>query len=134
MIKRNTISANEKLKSRKAIEQIFAARQSFSTDTVRVFYLLTDEECGIVKAGFGASKKYLKHAVKRNRAKRLMREAYRTQKHTITEAVNNQEKSLYVFFLFSKNELINYSEMQNTISVILQRLEKIIQKNLTEKL
>lgn len=128
--RKNGLGKTEKLKSRKEIDALFAKRQTFAVAQVRVFFSI-EQSPGIVeiKAGFGCSKKYFRHAVHRNRAKRLMREAYRRQKHALWDAAQKNNKSLHVFFLFSRNELINYNEMQSAFVVILQKLEVLISKN-----
>ena len=128
---RNGLDKAEKLKSSKEIDALFAMRQTFAVAQVRVFYSIEQLPDNIVeiKAGFSCSKKHFRRAVHRNRAKRLMREAYRTQKHSLWDAAQNNNKSLHVFFLFNRNELISYIEMQSTFVVILQKLEKLLSKN-----
>lgn len=76
----------EKLKSKKRIGQLFAEGKSISKFPLRLVYLKTDlpEETGI-QAAVSASKRNFKKAVDRNRIKRLLREAYRLNKHKITE-------------------------------------------------
>ncbi|HEY0298083.1 MAG TPA: ribonuclease P protein component [Arachidicoccus sp.] len=129
MEKKNGLNKAEKLKSKKEIDALFARRQSFHVFPVRVFYgIQNEEQCDAVKIGFGCSKKYFRHAVRRNRAKRLMREAYRTQKHALLQSVAERKKTLHIFLLFSNNELIDYAGLQAAIFAILQRLEKMINK------
>lgn len=127
---RNGLNKAEKLKSRKDTDALFATRQTFAVAKVRVFYSIKPSQDIVeIKAGFGCGKKYFRHAVRRNRAKRLMREAYRTQKHSLWDAAQNNNKSLHIFFLFSRSELISYIEMQSAFVVILQKLEGLLSKS-----
>ncbi|ANI87860.1 ribonuclease P protein component [Arachidicoccus ginsenosidimutans] len=129
MEKINGLSITEKLKSRKEIDALFAQRNTFFAAPVRVFYSIENNLESEVKAGFGCSKKYFKHAVKRNRTKRLMREAYRTQKHALHTLALQRHIVIHLFFLFSSNELITYKEMQSAIFTILRKLEQVITKH-----
>lgn len=129
MEQRNTLVKTEKLKSRKAIDLLFAQRIGFIIAPVRVIYSIQPNlEKANIKVGFGSSKKYFKHAVDRNRAKRLMREAYRTQKQSLFLSVENTKQSLHVFFLFSHSELLDYMTMKKVFAVILQRLQGILER------
>ena len=123
-----SLGKQEKLKSRKTIDALFAQRNSFFVFPIRVFWMTKDKNEFEVKAGFGCSKKYFKQAVYRNRAKRLMREAYRTQKKFLYQAAEQNKKSAYLFFLFANRELINFAQMQTAMAAALQRMEKIISK------
>ncbi len=81
---RNTLSKSERLHGRNAVEQLFqkAKRSSMVVFPLRAVYTLTTEEEqqgeAAVRVLVSVSKKHFKRAVKRNRAKRQVREAYRT--------------------------------------------------------
>jgi len=123
-----SLGKNERLKSRKAIDALFARHNVCNIFPVRVFFSIEDKNEFEIKAGFGCSKKYFKRAVHRNRAKRLMREAYRTQKEFLYQTVKENKKSVHLFFLFADNELSDYRQMQSAIAATLQRIEKTVRK------
>jgi len=124
---RYTFPKSEKLKSRKAIEQLFTTGKSFSNFPFRIVYLFTANEkikTG-VQAGFSVSTRNFKNATDRNRIKRLIREAYRLQKHALAAAVAASGKKLFLFFIFTGNELPDYDLIFEKTGSALKRLKKI---------
>jgi ribonuclease P protein component len=76
---------HEKLKSRKAIDTLFAKGQSVSKFPLRlVFAELPSVEKGFIQIGVSVSKRHFKHAHDRNYFKRVLRETYRLNKQLLT--------------------------------------------------
>lgn len=82
-----------------------------------------------LQAGFSVSSRNFKHAVDRNRVKRLMREAYRLQKQPLADDLLANEKKLSVFFIYTANELPEYKLMFEKMTAVLKRLQKIVHEN-----
>lgn len=84
---RYKLGKQARLKSRKAIDQLFKDGKSFTVFPFRVIYQFTklpvSPDAFQLQAGFSVSKRHFKKAVDRNRIKRLMREAYRLQKNEL---------------------------------------------------
>lgn len=124
---KNTYSKNEKLKSRKALEGLFARGKSFSIFPIKVFYTLSEEvNSGNVQAGVGVSSRIFKKANDRNRVKRLLREVYRTQKHPLYAAMEQKTPSLNVFFLYIGKELPEFAALKETMEKVLEKLVRKI--------
>jgi len=90
-------------------------------------YLFTEDEkikTGI-QAGVSVSARNFKNATDRNRIKRLVREAYRLQKHTLTDAITGAGKKLLLFFIYTGNELPEYDLIFEKTGTALKRLKKI---------
>jgi ribonuclease P protein component len=119
-----TLKAQERLKSRKVIQQLFAEGRSFSHFPFRIIYLETESHLIPLQAGFSVSKRHFKKAVDRNKIKRLMRECYRLQKHTLKTELEDNHKSLVVFFIYTGNEKPKYDLVFEKIGSALGRLEK----------
>ena len=125
-----TLGKNERLKSRKAIDQLFTAGKSFSLFPFKVIYSKANnsQQPTInhqLKCAFSVSKRNFKKAVFRNRIKRLMREAYRLQKLELQQQLQQSNRSLSVFILYVSTELPEYKIMVSKMDTVLKRLQKI---------
>ena len=82
---RNTLSKSERVASRNTVETLFGGGHSraLSAFPLRMVYMLAPRAEGEPAAQMLVSvpKRWFKRAVKRNRIKRQVREAYRTSKH-----------------------------------------------------
>ena len=106
---RNTLGKQERLKSKKLIEKLYAEGDSVKTFPLRMMYVQTahtsDFPCQL---GVSVAKKNYKLAVDRNRLKRLMRETYRLQKQIV---YNNLDEP-YVFMIsYIGREEIKYEDL-----------------------
>lgn len=126
---RYTFKRDEKLKSRKAIEQLFKEGKSFSVFPFRVLWEIKELNSSPLQAGFAVSSKHFKKAVDRNRIKRLMREAYRLQKSDLQSQLSQQQKYLVLFLIYVGNELPEYQFIFDKTKAVLNRLIKITNEN-----
>ena len=134
MAKQFTLGKNERLKSRKQIEQLFKSGQRFVSTPFRIFYSFQNTGqptliCSL-QAGFGASSRNFKKAVDRNRIKRLTREAWRLQKNTLQDKLREQNRKLNVFFIYTGKELPIYTDVYNSINTALTKLLEINNKKI----
>ena len=84
-----------------------------------------DHQISCLQAGFSISTRNFKKAVDRNRIKRLMRECYRLQKHSLQTELEENHKNLAVFFIYTGKELPEYSQIFDKIGSALERLERM---------
>lgn len=132
MAKQFTLGKNERLKSRKQIEQLFSEGKNFPLFPFRIYYLVTapsTNSSSTLQFGAGVSGKNFKRAVDRNRVKRLTREAYRLQKKQLQEATMQKKLQLNIFFIYTGKELPPFSIMREKVNVILNKLTKIVNEN-----
>jgi ribonuclease P protein component len=130
--KQFTLGKNERLKSRKQIEQLFSEGKNFPLSPFRIYYLVTPpstNSSSTLQFGVGVSGKNFKSAVDRNRVKRLTREAYRLQKKQLQEATMQKKLQLNIFFIYTGKELPSFSIVREKVNVILIKLTKIVNEN-----
>jgi ribonuclease P protein component len=132
MAKRFTLGKNERLKSRKAIEQLFRQGKSFVVTPFKLFFVITPglkDPNNFLQFGVGVSSKNFKRAVDRNRVKRLTREAYRLQKGDLKNSLKSAGRTLHLFLIYTGRELPNYQLVSDKVGVILKKLQKQIDEN-----
>jgi len=124
MSRQFTLGKEERLKSRKLIEKIFENGKKFSEGSFRVFYVLEKNNRPVLQFGAGVSGKVFKKATDRNRIKRLTREAWRLQKNDLKKTANHNQRSVYVFVIYTRNEIPEYRDVYGMINKILVKLIK----------
>ena len=114
----------EKLKSKKQIEQLFAEGKSIKNYPLKLLFLKTAYlDGGSTKTMFVVPKRIVKSAVKRNRIKRLLREAYRLNRGG---TFNNIEGNFALAILYLGKEMPNYALVEKKM---LGLLEKFLKKH-----
>jgi ribonuclease P protein component len=124
-----TLKKDERLKSRKIIQQLFKEGKSFSVFPFRVIYIEEANPETYLKAAFSVSSKNFKKAVDRNRIKRLMRECYRLQKKNLEKQLTENKKSLVIFLIYTKKELPEYQFVFEKMGTVIFRIKEIIENN-----
>ena len=123
----NSFPKSEHLCGEKRITRLFTQGNAFIAYPLRVVYLIEpkkDAETASVMVS--VPKKRFKRAVKRNRLKRLMREAYRLNKQELTEKLNQKEMQIHVAFNYVSDDLLDFAQVEKKMKVALLRLmEKI---------
>lgn len=106
---RNTLGKQERLKSRKLVEKLYAEGSAVKVFPLRLVFLQTKHTSNYpAQAGFSVPKRNFKLAVKRNRIKRLLRETYRLQKQIVYSEVNTP----YIFMIsYIGKEEKSYQEL-----------------------
>ncbi|MBK7291929.1 MAG: ribonuclease P protein component [Chitinophagaceae bacterium] len=127
MPKQFTLGKSERLKSRKAIDELFKNGKRFTVSPFRVFYCITKE--GGLQFGAGVSTKNFKKAVDRNRIKRLIREAYRVQKNSLEILL--KAKGLNLFFIYTEKELPDYHLIYSQVEKVIRKLSSIINEDIS---
>ena len=136
MRKQFTLGKEERLKSRKQIEQLFDKGKSIVITPFRVYFLI-DEMLNAqrsmfnVQFGVGVSARNFKKAVDRNRIKRLTREAWRLQKNEIAKKAKEAQRQLNVFFIYTGKELPDFTTVKDKVAIVLKKLADKIDENIS---
>lgn len=129
--KKYTLNKSERLDSKKLIERLFAGgNKSFPAFPLRVVYMPLTPEENVADASILISvpKKRFKHAVKRNRVKRQVREAYRHNKHILLKALKAKESpnKMILAFIWLDNKLYSTEQVEYKVKKLLTHIAENI--------
>lgn len=124
IIEKQTLSKNERLKSRKIIEQLFSEGLSIAVFPIRITYKTIEKGDHILQAGFSASSRNFKKAVDRNRIKRLLRESFRRQRADLFNQLSSANLHLAIFIIFTGKEVPAYELVDEKMKKALKKLSE----------
>jgi len=120
-----TLPKTERLYLRDAIRRLFVGGKSFVVFPYRVIFRFipeSDLQEARVAIMTVVPKKRFKHAVDRNRIKRLTRESYRLNKLPLFDKLQRQGLKLQVAFLYSDNRILSFAETERKMIYMLKIL------------
>lgn len=119
---RYTLCKHERLSRRKLIEALHQEGKPLKTPAIILLYRITEVPCEFpAQAMFSVSKRIFKRAHDRNRVKRLLREAYRKQKHIVYTSLQAIDKQATLHFIFTGKQLPNQAYVFGKLTDLLSR-------------
>jgi ribonuclease P protein component len=119
---RYTLCKDERLSRRKLIEALHQEGKPLKTPAIILLYRMTEVPCEFpAQAMFSVSKRIFKRAHDRNRVKRLLREAYRKQKHIVYTSLQAIDKQATLHFIFTGKQLPNQAYVFGKLTDLLSR-------------
>ncbi len=130
---------SEKIKSKKVFERTLLSGKKISpkSQKLKCSFIIEDLNSenpvkSYIQIAFAVSRKSGK-AVWRNRLKRILREIYRLNKHSLIEALNLKSKKLYLIFLSYKlNQKtfpkLSYSDLEGDVLEMFEMIREEIEK------
>jgi ribonuclease P protein component len=114
----------ERLKRALEITALFESGTSFLVYPLKIVWMKGEPSAeSPVSVAFTVSKRNFRHAVLRNRIKRIMREAYRLNRRL--PVGEQRDKRLLVVFVYIARELLPYSNVSKSMSIALKRLNLV---------
>lgn len=129
MEQRFTFAKNEKLTGETTVNELFLKGESFIAYPVRVVWTYEMAEAASLKVLMSVPKKKLKHAVDRNRVKRLLREAYRHHKQELSSLILEKGLQVKVAFVWIPNEVLEYAKVERKVADALSKMQKQLAQN-----
>ena len=122
-----TFSKKERICSKLTIEKLLEKKQKVFVYPYKCFYYFTpvSNEADVNRIMVNVPKRLFKHAVDRNRLKRLTREAYRKNHRHEFDCHLPEGIRADLLFFYVGNELLPYNFVENKIIELLQRLTKV---------
>ena len=130
---RLTFNKSQHLCGETTISQLFREGKAFLVFPLRVVYRVMPRDVGThgscvrdnrppVRVLVSVPKKQFKHAVDRNRFKRLIRESYRIQQHELNEALNAKGLVMDVAFTAVHNQIPKFDYLKSRMAKVLNTL------------
>ena len=122
-----TFTKRERLCSEVQISELLRNRQRIFCPPLKCHYIILPitEENSVSQIVVSVPKRFLKHAVDRNRVKRLVREAYRLHHRDILDpALQANGQRAQLLFTYTSKDISTYNIIEDKIIEILHRLTK----------
>lgn len=115
---------SERLSRKSVIERLYAEGRSVAAFPLRAVYMPVEPEEGVPAASIliAVSKKRFRHAVDRNLVKRRLREAYRLNKHSFVEKLQQKGCHMAVSILYLDKQHHSYRHLQARLVKLLQMI------------
>ena len=124
-----TLGKRERIVSRKLIELLFSkgCNRTLSAFPLRIVFMVKtrEENEEPVQILVSVSKRHFKRAVKRNRVKRQIREAYRHHKTILAEKIV-EDKSLAIAFVWQADELYDSQQVERCVEKLLGKVAECV--------
>lgn len=120
---RASFPVQERIKSSLAIKAVMDEKKHVSSFPIKCFYRIVPKTDAATQLAVVASKRRFKHAVDRNRIKRLMREAYRLNKHTISLP---EGLTLQMCWIYVSGELPDAQSMMAAAAKVFSKIQSAI--------
>lgn len=123
----NTFHKEERLSGVKVFEDLMKSGSSFFVHPFRIIWMpVKEEQTYPARVAFAVSKRNFKSAVKRNRIKRMLREAYRLHKQELYSGLELKSVKIALLYVYTQKELPVRTEVEGKIILSLQRLKKAV--------
>ncbi|MDR2775553.1 MAG: ribonuclease P protein component [Tannerella sp.] len=117
----------ERLCLKKDIDKLFADGQSFLSYPLRIVYLSDTRDAPLasgISILISVPKKRIRHAVHRNRIKRLIRETFRLNKNESSNLCKQKGKQLHIAFIYICDEIKTYADIEKSMLKALKIIRK----------
>ncbi len=123
MNKPNSFPKAEHLCGEKRIARLYTQGEAFMTYPFRVVFRIESKRDDVpASVMVSVPKKRFKRAVKRNRLKRLLREAYRLNKHALIDLLEEKQLHIHVAFNYVSDEELDFITVEKKMKIALQKL------------
>ena len=123
MTHQNSFSKPEHLCGEKRITRLFTQGDAFIAYPLRVVFIIEPISDSVLSSVLvSVPKKRFKRAVKRNRLKRLIREAYRLNKTSLVEKLEEKQLQVHIAFNYVSDDELDFATVEKKMKLSLQKL------------
>jgi ribonuclease P protein component len=121
-MKEHGFSKQERICRRNDFDLLFSEGKSFFSYPFRCIFCKKESDEFAVRIAVSVSKKKFKRAVDRNRIKRLMRESYRLEKHTLYNHNQSPPAKWDMLIIYTETKILDYQKIKNGMHVLLKKI------------
>jgi ribonuclease P protein component len=121
-MKQYGFSKQERLCKRDDFQTVLTKGKSVYSFPFRCVYLWEESPTFSARIAISVSRKRFKHAVDRNRVKRLVRESYRLNKHTLYHHFANEHKNLNMLIVYTDTKIFSFASTQKKFVNLIKKL------------
>lgn len=124
MTSRFTFGKKERLTQNLLIDKLFTEGSSFNLNPFKVYYLENNNPGEFTaRILIAVPRRKFKHAVDRNRLKRLIRESYRLNKQPLLDHLYQASLKMHIGFVFTGNSAeIEFTEVEKKMILCIKKL------------
>jgi ribonuclease P protein component len=125
---------HERLSGKAVFDYLFQHATSTRVGVLKCYYMF-DAPAHLVRAqvsvGIAVPKKFHRRAHDRNRYKRLLREAYRLNKHILASALQPTERNIILLFVYNTKNPAEYQYITKLVVRLLNELRHVAETTTT---
>lgn len=132
---KNTFKKEERLKSRKLIQNIFSKSQTVKAYPLRLLWTEREQDDNAYPVLFSLSvpKRKFKKAVHRNWLRRRIREAYRLNKSHLYETLEGDRRKFAFMVIYTSSQKMTFQEVDKAMRKLLKRFQQAIEEKSISK-
>jgi len=115
------------LRGKRNFERLFEKSTVLNNQSIQFRYRHYQDPSEGCLIGFVAPKKRIKRAVKRNRVKRLLREAYRTNQEYFQDLFSRNNFGFHGLFMVNRGDLSYQQAVDDMVPLLIQVRKKLIE-------
>lgn len=124
-MKRYTFSKKEHICKRNEFKRLSLQGKSFYVFPFRCVYIVNPSDKCKVKFAVIVPKRNIQHAVKRNYIKRITRESYRLNKHTLYDYLDNQPVEILLLCIYIHKNQLPFYTIETSVKSLLNKMIKL---------
>lgn len=126
--KSSTFKKSERLYLNSSIENLFKKGDAIKIKPYKIIYKKNNLKNGLNRVLITVPKKVQPQAAKRNKIKRLIKEAYRKNKYILLSKEISTKQGLDIAIIYLSSDIPDYEETESKIILTLQRLINLTSK------